>query len=86
MPHPRAVLVWMSTNEVAIVSWDGYFLYRLHPLSVREIADPSLPDKEIQQPRVKSDSTFPMSIKTVLNLKVQSLFLLQRFCPNSSSY
>ncbi|HSW86181.1 MAG TPA: AAA family ATPase [Rhabdochlamydiaceae bacterium] len=28
-----------------------YFLYRLHPLSIREIADPSLPDKDIQQPR-----------------------------------
>ncbi len=28
-----------------------YFLYRLHPLSVREIASPNLPDQEIQQPR-----------------------------------
>jgi len=28
-----------------------YFLYRLHPLSVREIADPSLPAQEIQQPK-----------------------------------
>jgi predicted AAA+ superfamily ATPase len=28
-----------------------YFLYRLHPLSIREITDPHLPDQEIQQPR-----------------------------------
>src|ERR1700722_5708955 len=28
-----------------------YFLYRLHPLSIREIADPRVPDREIQQPR-----------------------------------
>jgi len=28
-----------------------YFLYRLHPLSIREIVDPSLPSQEIQQPR-----------------------------------
>jgi uncharacterized protein len=28
-----------------------YFLYRLHPLSIREIADPRLPSQEIQQPR-----------------------------------
>ncbi len=27
-----------------------YFLYRLHPLSVREITDPSLPNKEIRNP------------------------------------
>jgi len=27
-----------------------YFLYRLHPLSVREIADPSVPKQEIQKP------------------------------------
>jgi len=28
-----------------------YFLYRIHPLSIREIADPSLPIQEIQQPK-----------------------------------
>jgi uncharacterized protein len=28
-----------------------YFLYRLHPLSVREIVDPSLPKHEIQRPK-----------------------------------
>ncbi len=28
-----------------------YFLYRLHPLSIREIADPTLPAQEIQSPR-----------------------------------
>ncbi len=28
-----------------------YFLYRIHPLSVREIVDPSLPDQEIRQPK-----------------------------------
>jgi len=27
-----------------------YFLYRLHPLSIREIADPQIPSQEIQQP------------------------------------
>lgn len=27
-----------------------YFLYRLHPLSIREIVDPRLPDQEIQMP------------------------------------
>jgi predicted AAA+ superfamily ATPase len=27
-----------------------YFLYRLHPLSIREIANPSLPDQEIRKP------------------------------------
>ncbi len=27
-----------------------YFLYRLHPLSIREIVDPSLPNHEIQKP------------------------------------
>lgn len=28
-----------------------YFLYRLHPLSVREIIDPNLPQQEIQKPQ-----------------------------------
>ena len=28
-----------------------YFLYRLHPLSIREIADPTLPNQEIQPPK-----------------------------------
>jgi predicted AAA+ superfamily ATPase len=28
-----------------------YLLYRLHPLSVREVVDPSLPAQEIQQPK-----------------------------------
>lgn len=29
-----------------------YFLYRLHPLSIREILDPKLPDQEIQLPKL----------------------------------
>jgi predicted AAA+ superfamily ATPase len=28
-----------------------YFLYRVHPLSIREVIDPSVPQKEIQSPR-----------------------------------
>lgn len=28
-----------------------YFLYRIHPLSIREIVDPRLPKQEIQQPK-----------------------------------
>ncbi len=40
-----------------------YFLYRLHPLSVREIIDPSLPKEEIQMPRKINDADFETLIK-----------------------
>ncbi len=35
-----------------------YFLYRIHPLSVREIADPDLLEQEIQKPRQISQEDF----------------------------
>lgn len=35
-----------------------YFLYRLHPLSVREIINPGLPKNEIQQPQEISSSDY----------------------------
>lgn len=35
-----------------------YFLYRVHPLSVREVIDPSLPGREIQMPRPIASADF----------------------------
>lgn len=35
-----------------------YFLYRLHPLSIREVIDPRLPDNEIQNPNEIDDDDF----------------------------
>ncbi len=35
-----------------------YFLYRLHPLSIREIIDPSVPDQEIRPPREIADEDY----------------------------
>jgi uncharacterized protein len=35
-----------------------YFLYRLHPLSIREIVDPTLPTIEIQQPKEISQADY----------------------------
>lgn len=35
-----------------------YFLYRLHPLSVREIADPSLPSGDIQKPKLINETDY----------------------------
>ncbi|NNM43051.1 MAG: ATP-binding protein, partial [Chlamydiae bacterium] len=35
-----------------------YFLYRLHPLSIREIINPSLSDKEIQKPKAISQEDY----------------------------
>ncbi len=35
-----------------------YFLYRLHPLSIRELIDPTLPCTEIRSPKKSSDEDF----------------------------
>ncbi len=40
-----------------------YFLYRLHPLSVREIIDPSMPEREIQMPKKITDEDFDNLLK-----------------------
>lgn len=40
-----------------------YFLYRLHPLSVREIANPKLPTQEIQKPKEINSADYEALLK-----------------------
>lgn len=40
-----------------------YFLYRVHPLSIREIIDPTLPDQEIRPPREIEEEDYQALLK-----------------------
>ncbi len=40
-----------------------YFLYRIHPLSIREIIDPTIPDQEIRLPREIGEEDYQALLK-----------------------